>query len=119
MEKPLDWFAEAKSVIESERSLVNHIDTSTLIASDGVYLNIKTLENQCYCVLLNNRGFRVVAKAFDQHTDVSQTCYETQFALLSNISKGYCQQFNELVITKLNIVAGSCKNLDNTQVTEL
>lgn len=107
MEKPLDWIAEAKSVIESERSLLNFIDISSLIVSNGVYLNIETLENQQFCVLLNNQGFRVVAKAFDQDTNISQTCYETHFALLSNISKGYSQRFNELVFIKLNDIAGS------------
>lgn len=106
MEKPLDWIAEAKSVIESERSLLNYIDISSLIVSNGVYLNIKTLENQQFCVLLNNQGFRVVAKAFDQDTNISETCYETTFALLSNISKGYSQRFNELVFVKLNDIAG-------------
>lgn len=107
MEKPLNWIAEAKSVIESERSLLNYIDISSLIVTNGVYLNIETLENQQFCVLLNNQGFRVVAKAFDQDTNVSQTCYETHFALLSNISKGYSQRFNELVFLKLNDIAGS------------
>ncbi|XP_027841328.1 GSK3B-interacting protein-like [Aphis gossypii] len=113
MEKPLDWYAEAKSVIESEISLLNHISISSLIASDGVYLNIETLEKQQFCVLLNKQGFRVVAKAFDQDTNNSQLCYETHFALLSNISKGYCQRFNELVAFKLNEVARSCKDTDN------
>lgn len=107
MEKPLDWIAEAKSVIESERSLLNFIDISSMIVSNGVYLNIETLENQQFCVLLNNQGFRVVAKVFDQDTNISQTCYETHFALLSNISKGYSQRFNELVFIKLNDIAGS------------
>ncbi|XP_026819988.1 GSK3-beta interaction protein-like [Rhopalosiphum maidis] len=113
MEKPLDWYTEAKSVIESELSLLNHISISPLIVTDGVYLNIETLENQQFCVLLNKQGFRVVAKAFDQDTNNSQLCYETHFALLSNISKGYCQRFNELVAVKLNEVAGSCKDKDN------
>lgn len=113
MEKPLDWFTEAKSVIESERSLLNHIDISSLAVLDGIYLNIETLENQRFCVLLNNQGFRVVSKAFDQDTNISQTYYETQFALLSNISKGYNQRFNELVIAKLNEVAGLCEDIDN------
>lgn len=113
MERLLDWYAEAKSVAESERSLVNYIDTSSLKVSDGVYLNIKTLENQLFCVLLNNQGFRVVAKAFDQDTNVSETCYETHFALLSNISKGYSQRFNELVIAKLNNFPELCEDKDN------
>ncbi|KAL5235944.1 hypothetical protein ACI65C_003354 [Semiaphis heraclei] len=108
MEKPLDWYAEAKSVIDSEISLLNHISISSLTVSDGVYLNIETIENQRFCVLLNKHGFRVVAKAFDQDTNYSQFSYETHFALLSNISKGYCQRFNELIAVKLNEVAGSC-----------
>lgn len=119
MEKPLDWFAEAKSVIESEQSLLNHIEVSNFTASDGVYLNIETLENQRFCVLLNNFGFRVVANSFDQDTNISQICYETETALLSNLSKGYCQRFNELVVAKLNVVSGSCEEIDNHQVTEL
>lgn len=113
MEKPLDWSIEAKSVIESERSLLNHIDISPLVVLDGIYLNIETLENQQFCVLLNNQGYRVVSKAFDQDTNISQTYYETQFALLSNISKGYSQRFNELVIAKLNEFAGLCEDIDN------
>lgn len=112
MEKPLDWITEAKSVIESERSLLKYIEISPLAVSNGVYLNIETLENRRLCVLLNSRGFRVVAKVFDQDTDVSQTCYETHFALLSNISEGYGQRFGELVVAKLNQFAESCK--DNT-----
>lgn len=110
MEKPLDWYAEAKSVAESERSLVKYIDTSSLKVSNGVYLNIETLENQLFCVLLNNQGFRVVAKAFDQDTNDSQTCYETHFALLSNISEGYSRRFNELVTAKLNKFAELCED---------
>lgn len=112
MEKPLDWIAEAKSVIESEKLLLNYIDISSLAVSDGVYLNITTLENLSFCVLLNNRGFRVVAEAFDQDTNFSQTCYETQIALLSNISKGYSQRFHELVAAKLTEVVGSCEDKD-------
>jgi len=110
MEKPLDWIAEAESVIVSERSLLNRIEISSLIVSDGVYLDIETLENQQFCVLLNNQGFRVVAKAFDQDINLSETCYETHFALLSSISKRYCQRFNELVFVKLNEVARSCED---------
>lgn len=110
MEKPLDWYAEAKSVIKSERSLLYSIDISPLTTSYGVYLNIETLENQKFCVLLNNRGFRVVAKAFDQDNNNSQISYETQSALLSNISKSYCQKFNELVVAKLNKFSESCKD---------
>lgn len=110
MEKPLDWFAEAKSVIESERSLLNHIEISSLVVSNGVYLNIETLENQRFCVLLNHQGFCVVAKVFDQDTGFSQTWYETYFALLSNISKDYSRRFNELVIAKLNEFAGTCED---------
>lgn len=113
MENPLDWHAEAKSVIDSEISLLNHISISSLIVSDGIYLNIETLENQQFCVLLNKQGFRVVAKAYDQDTNNSQFCYETHFALLSNISKSYNRRFNELVADKLNEVAGSCKDTDN------
>jgi len=113
MENPLDWHAEAKSVIDSEISLLNHISISPLIVSDGVYLNIETLENQQFCVLLNKQGFRIVAKAFDQDTNNSQFSYETQFALLSNISEGYSRRFNELVAIKLIEVVGSCKDTDN------
>jgi hypothetical protein len=113
MENPLDWHAEAKSVINSEISLLNHISISSLTVSDGVYLNIETLENQRFCVLLNKNGFRVVAKAFDQDTNYSQFSYETHFALLSNISKDYSRRFNELIAVKLNEVTGSCKDTDN------
>ncbi|KAL4085030.1 hypothetical protein QTP88_027868 [Uroleucon formosanum] len=113
MENPLEWYAEAKSVIDSEKSLLNHISISSLIVSDGVYLNIETLENQKFCVLLNKQGFRVVAKGFDQDNNNSQLSYETHFALLSNISKSYSRRFNELVAVKLNKVAGSCKDTDN------
>lgn len=118
MEKPLDWIAEANSVIESEKLLVNHISISSLEVSNGVYLNIRTLENLSFCVLLNNCGFRVVAEAFDQDTNISQTFYETQFALLSNISKCYCQRFHELVAAKLTKFVGSCEDKDNS-VTQL
>ncbi|VVC44997.1 Protein of unknown function DUF727,GSKIP domain [Cinara cedri] len=113
MEKPLDWISEAKSVIKSERPLLNRIEISSLTASDGVYLNIETLESQLFCVLLDSRGFRVVAKAFDQDTHVSQTYYETQFALFSNISLNYSKKFNELVAAKLQEVSGSCEDKDN------
>lgn len=110
MENTLDWYAEAKSVIESEKSLLKHIEISPLIASNGVYLNIETLENQQYCVLLNHQGFCVVSTVFDQDTGFSQTFYETSFALFSNISKGYSQRFNELVNAKLNEFAGTCED---------
>lgn len=113
MEKPLDWYAEAESVIRSETSLLDYIDVSSLTASDGVYLNIKTLENQKFCVLLNNRGFRVVAITFDQDNNYSRICYETQSALLSNISKDYCQKFNESVVSKLNKLSESCIDKNN------
>lgn len=113
MENPLDWFAEAKSVIDSERSLLKQINISSLTSTNGVYLNIKTLEDESFCILLNNQGFRVVAKDFDQDTNFSQTHYETHFALLSNISKSYTQRFNELVVAKLNNVLGSCEYKDS------
>lgn len=116
MEEPLDWIAEAESVIESERSLLNHIGlSSSLTVSDGVYLNVETLEHQRFCVLLNSRGFRIVANAFDQDSDFSQICYETHFALFSNISKRYSQCFNELVFAKLNKVSGSCECKDTAE----
>lgn len=118
MEKPLDWIAEAKSVIESEKLLVNHLSISSLEVSDGVYLNIKTFENQSFCVLLNNCGFRVVAEAFDQDINISHTYYETHFALLSNISKSYYQRFHELVAAKLTEFVGSCEDKDNL-ITQL
>ncbi|XP_025425591.1 GSK3B-interacting protein-like [Sipha flava] len=110
MENTLDWYAEAKSVIQSERSLLKHIEISSLIVSNGVYLNIETLENQRFCVLLNHQGFCVVSKVFDQDTGYSQTFYETNFALFSNISKDYCRRFNELVNAKLNEFAGICED---------
>lgn len=113
MEKPHDWITEAKSVIDSERLLLNRIDISSLTASDGVYLNIETLENQSFCVHLNCRGFRVVARDFDQDNNISQTFYETQFALLTNISPNYSRRFNELVAAKLQELIGSCKSKDN------
>jgi len=113
MEKPLDWYAEAKSVIKNERSLLHFIDISPLTTSLGVYLNIETLENQKFCVLLNDRGFRVVAKAFDQDNNNSQISYETLFALLSKISKGYCRKFSESVVAKLNKFLEPCKDKDN------
>lgn len=113
MENPLDWYTEAKCMIYSERSLLNHISISSLTVSDGVYLNIETLENKRFCVLLNKHGFRIVAKAFDQDTNYSQFSYETHFALLTDISKRYCQRFYELISVQLNNIAGSRNDTDN------
>lgn len=113
MENPLDWLAEAKSVIDSEKSLLKQINISFLTAANGIYLNIETLEEEPFCLLLNNQGFRIVAKEFDQDINFSQTHYETHFALLSNISKRYTQRFNELVVAKLNNLLGSCENKDS------
>lgn len=113
MERPFDWISEAKSVINSERSFLNHIEISSLTTFNGVYLNIETLEKQSFCVLLNSRGFRVVAKAFDQDINVSQTCYETAYTLLSNISLNYSKKFHELVTAKLQEFGRSCEGRHN------
>ncbi|XP_050537040.1 phosphatidylinositol 4-phosphate 5-kinase type-1 alpha-like isoform X2 [Daktulosphaira vitifoliae] len=86
METPSDWIGEAKKIIENEKFLVNRIEISSLELSDGVYLNIETLENCNYCVLLNDCGFRVVSYVFDKNIEITNTYYETIFALLSNIS---------------------------------
>lgn len=103
-EKP-DWDGEAAAVIQDVRAHVKKIQVSAVPPpSRGIYINITTLENQPFCVLLGPSGFKIVGKI---HDDVSLEnsnimFYETPYSLLSSVSPSYDQSFGNLLVKKLN-----------------
>lgn len=95
------------AVIKAEVSdkLPNNDDTS--------YINIRTLENEVYCIELTNSSYTVVSHEFDViNPDVvakskcldTFMCFETIDALMNSISPMYTKRFNEELARKLDLI---------------
>lgn len=66
MEEILEWESEANSIIRDIKSHVESIELSQKHKiDDGAYLNLTTLEDSQFCVLLNTFGNFQVSCTFD------------------------------------------------------
>ena len=78
--------------------------------SSVVHINISTLENENWCIELNNHGFIIVSNSFDSIDNTPEPNYisnkkkkfETIESLMFTISPMFSQKFNEMVSKKLN-----------------
>lgn len=105
MDGEIDWLTEAEAVIIDVQAHTKSIQVSSLPPpSTGIFLNITTIENQKFCVLLGPSGFKVVGDAHNNTSleSTNQVFFETPYALLSRISPSYSQSFGNLLINKLN-----------------
>lgn len=118
----IDWRAEAAAVIDDVRQHVRDIRIATdagPAADNGsrthIYLNVTTLEDRQLCVRLCARGFRVVGQAYDSvlaDTDESpEMTYDTPYALLGAMSRGYTQSFGD-------VLSGALQKLADTRARE-
>lgn len=109
MEEEQDWQIEAEAVIRDVQPHVRNIHVSSVSPSDrGIYLNVTTIEDLHFCVLLGPAGFQVVGNQHncDSLANSNQVTYETPYALLSSISPLYDQSFGNLLLKKLNEISG-------------
>lgn len=105
MEGEIDWLTEAEAVTVDVQAHTKSIEVSSLPPpSTGILLNITTIEDEKYCVLLGPSGFKVVGRAHNNTAleSTNQDFFETPYALLSSISQSYSQSFGNLLIKKLN-----------------
>lgn len=117
------WREEAEAVIRDIGDHVRHASLSGVLASSDslIYLNLTTLEGQQLTVRLTHQGFAVVShqshdtddvigkKDSDDVTDIKEDDdddslqhYETAYALLSSVSKGYSHSFGDSLKDKLS-----------------
>ncbi|XP_037934008.1 GSK3-beta interaction protein [Teleopsis dalmanni] len=110
-EKIINWEEEATAIINDVKSHVDEIKISKTVPSNesNIYLNIRTIEGQNYCVHASNVGFRVVSHEYDtidkNKKEINEEeVYETPYALLDKISPRYVESFgNQLCKQLLNL----------------
>lgn len=74
-----------------------------------VHINLSTLENENWCIELNNHGFLIVSNSFDSidksirqnNMSNKKKRFETIESLMFTISPLFSQKFNEMVSKKL------------------
>ncbi|XP_053954046.1 GSK3-beta interaction protein-like [Anastrepha ludens] len=106
----INWEEEAAAIIRDVNPHVALIEISRQLPSNEskVYLNVRTIEGQEYCVQVSSIGFRVVANKFDEinanNNDVTEDedeVYETPYALLDKISPSYVESFGNQLCKQL------------------
>ena len=71
---------------------------------DLLYLNIRTKENNDFCIRLSVNGFQVAGHSFNLDEGASTEFpepFETVYALLQSISPSYVQSFGNALLSKL------------------
>lgn len=98
-----NWEEEAKSVISDIKDHVTDVHVSEALRNNEqkIYLNLKTLENNKYCIELSACGFRIVGKDFNTKNLDEDTYFETPYSLLSSISPGFHNSFGNALSFKL------------------
>lgn len=101
---------------------VNYAQVSERLEKNSsvCYFNITTLENENWCIELNNQGFLIVSNIFDSKDDIirlnnisnQKKQFETIESLMFTISPLYSKRFNEMVSEKLK------KNLTKILMSE-
>lgn len=89
----------------SEASVSNVLENNDSIA----YINIKTLENECWCIELTACGYLIVSKEFDkidwEFNEENLNNFDRKFesieALMFKISPEFLKKFNQSVAEKL------------------
>lgn len=95
---------EARRVVNEIRFGVSEVDVSQRLANDDsiAFINIKTLENEEWCIELTASGYAIVSNRFDSIDDANDNeCFETVEALMNRISPKYMKIFNESVAERL------------------
>uniref|UniRef100_A0A0K8UWF0 GSK3-beta interaction protein n=1 Tax=Bactrocera latifrons TaxID=174628 RepID=A0A0K8UWF0_BACLA len=109
-EEVINWEEEAAAIIKDVNPHVALIEISQQIPSNvnKVYLNVRTIEGQEYCVQVSSIGFRVVGSAFnsidpgkEEINEEEDVFYETPYALLDKISPSYVESFGNQLCKQL------------------
>lgn len=103
-EEIIDWQIEATGVINDIKDHVKLAAISDSLVTDGscVFINLKTVEEKIFCILLDSKGFKIVSNKFDTcDEDEDEATYETIYALLQKNSEGYIKSFGNSLIDKL------------------
>ena len=105
---------EAQRVVEEIKFGVKFAGIATILEnSDSIaYINIRTLEDEDWCVELTASGYLIVAKAFDIVDDELKeenlknvNRYETCEALMHQISPMFVKKFNTSVAERLTLMS--------------
>ncbi|XP_061177586.1 GSK3-beta interaction protein-like [Saccostrea echinata] len=95
---------EAQEALKEVSFAVSHVELSIKLPQgvEKVYLNIRTQENDVYCIELSVQGFRIVGRAYDVIDEAAQgRHYETIYALLDEVSPKYRNSFGDTLLRKL------------------
>jgi hypothetical protein len=91
------WHEEAAGVIKEITNYVKRAAVSKALQASAtqIFLNLVTLEDSAFTVLLCERGFSVVGRALDTADTEGEPVYETPHSLLDNLSPGYRQAWGD------------------------
>ncbi|CAH2038095.1 unnamed protein product, partial [Iphiclides podalirius] len=95
------WPLEAEAALKDVRGHVREASVAEDYKSTNrrIYLRITTYEGEVLIVEMSADGFRVAAPP--NSGTISDTKYETLYALLDSVSNRYRQSFGEELTTKL------------------
>lgn len=117
---PDDYPDFNKSLLEEAKRVVREIKfgveeagvSTTLESSDSIaYINIRTLEKECWCVELTCGGYKIVSDAFDTISEDQKfkndilNRFETYEALMHQISQMFVRKFNDSVAERLKQIS--------------
>lgn len=127
----LCWQTEAAAIIQDVQDHVNLIDISNHLnnQSSCIYLNVRTLEGDTYCIEASNQGFCILSRTFDvidknyidkwndddvetgdsdvddeNGINIRHKYYETIYSLLDRISPLYVRSFGSTLCAKLHLL---------------
>ncbi|PAA54839.1 hypothetical protein BOX15_Mlig007812g1 [Macrostomum lignano] len=94
---------EAQAAVREVAFAVSSIEMSSALPAGGseAFLNIVTLEGRRMCVRIGEEGFRVVSDQPDCQDTPAPACYETVYALLSDLSEGFRSAFSGALSARL------------------
>lgn len=99
---------EAQRIVEEIKFGVARAELSSVLESNDsiAYINIRTLENDDYCVELSSSGYMIVGREFDRVDDDESVDkrFETCEALMHQISPAFVKKFNISVAERLNSI---------------
>lgn len=124
-EDMLCWQTEAAAIIQDVKDHVSFIGISPHLSNEAnrIYLNVRTLEGDTYCIAASNQGFCILSRTFDvtdgddsdewfeiNSTSSDETLdeegrrckyFETMYSLLDYISPMYVMSFGSNLCEKL------------------
>ena len=102
---------EALRVVEDIRFGVEAVNVSNVLENNDsfAYINLKTLENNTYCIEITASGYRIVSNQFDMikpnfKNEYEHTKFESYEPLMHKISPMFVEKFNNLVADRLNSI---------------